>query len=52
MKALDAQIAGLQAELAKAKTDLERAQELFARGTTSKVASMRRRRRLTSHPTP
>ena len=38
INALDAQIAGLQAELAKAKTDLERAQDLFARGTTSKVA--------------
>jgi RND family efflux transporter MFP subunit len=38
MKALDAQISGLQAELAKAKADLDRAQELFAHGTTSKVA--------------
>jgi RND family efflux transporter MFP subunit len=36
--ALDAQIAGLQAEFAKAKTDLARAQELFSHGTTSKVA--------------
>ncbi len=37
MKALDAQIAGLQAELAKAKTDLDRAQELFAHGTAAKA---------------
>ena len=37
IKALDAQIAGLQAELAKAKTDLDRAQELFAHGTTAKA---------------
>ena len=37
MKALDAQIAGLQAELAKAKTDLDRAQQLFAHGTTAKA---------------
>lgn len=37
-KALDAQISGLEAELAKAKADLDRAQELFARGTASKVA--------------
>lgn len=37
MKALDAQIAGLQAELAKAKTDLDRAQELFAHGTMAKA---------------
>ena len=36
--ALNAQIAGLQAEFAKAKTDLDRAQELFAHGTTSKAA--------------
>jgi len=38
MKALDAQIAGLQAELAKAKTDLDRSQELFAHGTTAKAS--------------
>ncbi len=38
MKALDAQIAGLQAQLGKAKTDLDRAQELFSHGTTSKSA--------------
>ena len=37
MKSLDAQIAGLEAALAKAKTDLERAQELFARAATSKA---------------
>ena len=38
IESLDAQIAGLQAQFDKAKTDLERAQELFAHGTTSKVA--------------
>ena len=38
MKSLDAQIAGLEAALAKAKTDLERAQELFARAATSKAS--------------
>ncbi len=37
MKALDAQISGLEAELAKAKIDLDRAQELFARGTAAKA---------------
>jgi RND family efflux transporter MFP subunit len=37
IKALDAQISGLEAELATAKADFDRAQELFARGTTSKV---------------
>jgi RND family efflux transporter MFP subunit len=37
MKALDAQIAALEAQLAKAKTDLDRAQELFAHGTTAKA---------------
>lgn len=37
INALDAQIAGLQAERDKAKTDLDRAQELFSRGTVSKV---------------
>jgi RND family efflux transporter MFP subunit len=38
IQSLDAQIAGLQAQFDKTKTDLERAQELFAHGTTSKVA--------------
>lgn len=38
INALDAQIAGLQAELTKAKADLGRAQELYSRGTASKVA--------------
>jgi RND family efflux transporter MFP subunit len=38
IKTLDAQISGLEAELAKAKSDLDRAQELFVRGTTSKVS--------------
>lgn len=38
IKALDAQISGLQAELSKAKTDLDRAQELFGKGTTSKAS--------------
>jgi len=38
INALNAQISGLQAELAKAKTDLDRAQELFAHGTTSKAS--------------
>ena len=33
MKALDAQIEGLKAQLAQAKTDLDRAEELFAKGT-------------------
>ena len=37
MKALDAQITGLEAQLSKAKTDLDRAQELFAHGTTAKA---------------
>ncbi|HZT49361.1 MAG TPA: HlyD family efflux transporter periplasmic adaptor subunit [Hyphomicrobiaceae bacterium] len=37
MKALDAQIAGLQAQSAKAQEDLARAQGLFERGTTPKV---------------
>jgi RND family efflux transporter MFP subunit len=36
--ALDAQIAGLKAELTKAKTDLARTQELYSHGTASKVA--------------
>ena len=38
IKALDAQISGLQAQLLKAKTDLDRAQELFSHSTISKVA--------------
>jgi RND family efflux transporter MFP subunit len=38
IKALDAQISGLQAELSKAKIDLDRAQELFGKGTTSKAS--------------
>lgn len=38
LKALDAQISGLQAELAKTKTDLDRALELFAHGTTAKAS--------------
>lgn len=37
IKGLDAQISGREAELAKAKTDLDRAQELFAHGTTAKA---------------
>lgn len=37
-KALDAQILGLEAALEKAKVDLDRAQELFSRGSTSKAA--------------
>jgi RND family efflux transporter MFP subunit len=37
MKSLDAQITGLEAQLSKAKTDLDRAQELFAHGTTAKA---------------
>ena len=37
LKALDAQIAGLEAQLTKAKADLDRAQELFSRGTTPKA---------------
>jgi multidrug efflux pump subunit AcrA (membrane-fusion protein) len=37
MKALDAQIAGLEAQSAKAQEDLTRAQSLFERGTTPRV---------------
>jgi RND family efflux transporter MFP subunit len=33
MKSLDAQIAGLEAQLAQARTDLDRAEELFSGGT-------------------
>jgi RND family efflux transporter MFP subunit len=38
LKSLDAQISGLQAQLDKAKMDLAREQELFARGTAAKAA--------------
>lgn len=38
MKSLDAQILGLEAALAQAKIDRDRAQELFSRGATSKVS--------------
>jgi RND family efflux transporter MFP subunit len=37
MKSLDAQILGLQAALTKAKADLDRAQELYARAATPKA---------------
>jgi len=37
-KSLDAQILGLEAALAKAKIDLDRAQELFSRGSASKAS--------------
>jgi RND family efflux transporter MFP subunit len=37
LKSLDAQIAGLEAQLAQAKTDLDRAQELFSKGTIPKA---------------
>lgn len=37
IKSLDAQISGLEAELAKTKIDLDRAQELFAHGTAAKA---------------
>lgn len=37
LKSLDAQITGLQAQLDKAKTDLDRERELFAHGTAAKV---------------
>ena len=37
MKSLDAQIAGLEAQLAQAQTDLTRAEDLFARGTIPKT---------------
>ena len=36
LKSLDAQIAGLEAQLSQAKTDLDRAQELFSKGTIPK----------------
>ena len=39
MKSLDAQIAGLEAQLAQAQTDLNRAEELFARGTIPKTTA-------------
>jgi RND family efflux transporter MFP subunit len=37
LKSLDAQIAGLEAQLAQAKTDLDRAQDLFSKGTIPKA---------------
>jgi len=37
MKTLDAQIAGLEAQLAQTQTDLNRAEELFAKGITPKA---------------
>jgi Barrel-sandwich domain of CusB or HlyD membrane-fusion len=37
MKALDAQIAGLEAQVAQTRTDLNRAEELFAKGITPKA---------------
>jgi multidrug efflux pump subunit AcrA (membrane-fusion protein) len=37
MKSLDAQIAGLDAQLTQARTDLARAEELFGRGTIPKT---------------
>ena len=37
MKSLDAQIAGLEAQLEQAQTDLTRAEDLFARGTIPKT---------------
>ena len=37
MKSLDAQIAGLEAQLTQAKTDFDRAEELFSKGTIPKT---------------
>ena len=37
MKSLDAQIAGLEAQLAQTKTDLDRGEDLFSRGTIPKT---------------
>ncbi len=37
LKSLDAQIAGLEAQLAQAKTDLDRAEDLFSKGTIPKT---------------
>jgi multidrug efflux pump subunit AcrA (membrane-fusion protein) len=37
MKSLDAQIAGLEAQLAQAQTDLDRGEDLFSRGTIPKT---------------
>ena len=37
LKSLDAQIAGLEAQLAQAKTDFDRAQDLFSKGTIPKA---------------
>ena len=46
MKSLDAQIAGLEAQLAQTQTDLTRAEDLFANGTIPKHASRRGAHRL------
>ena len=37
LKSLDAQIAGLEAQLTQAKTDLDRAEDLFSKGTVPKT---------------
>ncbi len=37
LKSLDAQIAGLEAQLAQAKTDLDRAEDLYSKGTIPKA---------------
>jgi RND family efflux transporter MFP subunit len=37
MKSLDAQISGIEAQLAQAKSDLDRAEDLFAKGTIPKT---------------
>jgi len=37
LKSLDAQIAGLEAQLSQAKTDLDRAEDLFSKGTIPKT---------------
>jgi RND family efflux transporter MFP subunit len=37
MKSLDAQIAGLEAQLAQSRTDLDRAEDLFSKGTIPKA---------------
>ena len=37
MKSLDAQIAGLEAQLAQAQTDLQRAEDLFSKGTVPRT---------------
>ena len=51
MKSLDAQIAGLEAQLAQAQTDLDRAEDLFRKGTIPKTRSTRRAPPSTSRPT-